>query len=471
MKTIIKSLLIILLFGFLVILIPLFIPDEEYSDSAKKWLDDANQPIFLAPYNNRFNALIGFYAAPHNDVFKVGEQLIAKANQKIEEHQKFDAIDLNKEDYWYNPTLNISNKLAHLDFDSIEKDPVQWLIDNQVLYKELMEKNKILLKRYRQHIQIKPFNNTLTHSLFAPIFPYSGLIAIMQLNNLSIIDAYINDNEAANKNNALMRLHANIDFSHLMMQQASTMIHKMVAINFLNRSLNTLSLFLDRSLLEKPAGINDIKLLRTMLTRLNTEQRSLLKPFKSEFALLSNSYYTEMIGSNDNSILDRTIKGILLAYSKPHTMQNHNYKYYWLPYLDKQQQALSERDDYNDKLQTSEYSWFDLYQAPSGYFQQEFSPDYDRYINSIDHLDSKILLLRVKADLYSQNISRENIQNHLDSLTPELNAGYSGASLKWDAKNHSLYFKIPNYERQEKEMAEQADSYRVDYPPKINLII
>ncbi len=212
MKTLFKAAAFIFLFLVVIIIIPVFIPDEQYTDGVKTWLDKANNPPVIPEQLNRLNAVVGFNVQEGKDILVQGASLVQEENARLQSARNSDYQLPKQNEYWTNPPLKISKELSEISFSELfEQSPALWLSNNESSYKALLSDNHILVDRFRKLITMKQYSNSLKPDINGPFIRYRALIAIKNLNNISIIHEY----SYADKNTALKRLHKNITFSRL----------------------------------------------------------------------------------------------------------------------------------------------------------------------------------------------------------------------------------------------------------------
>ncbi|RDH80722.1 MAG: hypothetical protein DIZ80_16985 [endosymbiont of Galathealinum brachiosum] len=452
MKKLLKFTGLFILLLLIVAIIPVLLPDEDYSTGAKEWLDSARSPATIAEDKNRFNALVGFYAAKDEDILVTGAKLVKEANTKTTGFMQSSTHAFKHNEYWEKPPLTVTDNLSELYYDFNQDNSIQWLTENTDLYKSLINDNRVLLDRYKKLIQINDFSYTLKPSINSPFISYSGLVTIMKLDNLSIIHDYT----SGNVQSAFKRLQNSIIFSKLMMQQSPNLLHKMIAVNFLNTYLNSTSLLLNQKELPDDFTISNLSL----------NERSLLKAFQGEFTSMSDVLYMDnpagtygMSESFTESLLTRT----LYSYLKPRKMENRAYKELWLPYLAQQDKTLAKRKDNNISSELLDISWWDMYQDPVGYVLSSIAmPSYFSYIDRIDHVDAKISLISIKYKIINEKIEKDKIHDYLSSLNIVINPGYQGASISWNADKHLLHFIIPDFNQKQ-------DAVELDKSPVVSI--
>ena len=154
MKKLSKVIGIIFLLLVVIAIIPIFIPDEEYTISAKQWLDDANSPEVVPDELNRFNAVVGFYVEEGKDIVAEGAELIKEENTRLENIYDSGGT-FTKNDYWNNRPIKANSQQIKLLNDIFRANPTKWLSDNYIEYETLLSDNQTIINRYRQLMSIE----------------------------------------------------------------------------------------------------------------------------------------------------------------------------------------------------------------------------------------------------------------------------------------------------------------------------
>ena len=416
--------------------LPAFIPDEKSSVGAEQWLNDANNPEVIPDEVNRFNALVGFYVEPDKDMIVEGAKLVAEVNEQLTDSEDRSNSVQKLNNYWSRPPVSASENLSMDTSTAFAADPALWFLDNHDSYSALVNSNQVLLDRFKRLMTMPQYSYTMKLDVRAPSVSYGSVLATKRLNNLSIIDEFIN----GNKQNAIYKLRQSINFSKLMMKQSSLLLDKMIAAAFLKIDLLTYSSLLDQS-------PNDNSL-EFVITNLQKEESDMLNAFKGEFAFLS----TSLDVGNSLSMGGSSAEGSMLemfmmkSYLKPKRMENYAYKNMWLPFLVLKNQSLSLRKTIVKDLGEKELTWWQIYQDPIGYVLFAIAtPSYFEYIDSIDHADATITLLNLKASIYANKIPSGRVASYISSKNAAMNFGYAGAKFSWNKDKRVLSFDIPGY--------------------------
>ena len=435
MKIIFKVSAAVFFLLIIVAIIPAFIPDEEYTSGAKQWLKEANNPVAIADEINSFNALAGFYVEADKDMVAEGARLIAESNMRSGKSGGSSNEILKLNDYWETLPVNIDGKSSELLYE-VYKNPTGWLEDNQATYKELLNDNQILLTRFRQIVAMEKYSHTLKPDFNGPAISYSGFMAIKKLDNLSIIDDFINLDKAA----AVKRLQKNINFSRLMLANSAEILEKMIALKLLSIDLQTYQVLLDH-----PSNTGELNF---VIANLNDNERTMRNAFKGEFAAMSP---TLVIGDydeySDNGTRNNVIQYIIMkAYLKPRSLENRSYENVWLYGLRKEKMTLASRDQMASMESHNATTSWQIYQDPVGYVLMAIATPSDfNYMDKIDHADAEISLINLKSVIDSRQITNDEIAGYIATLNADINPGYAGAKFSWNNDSRELSYAIPGY--------------------------
>ncbi|WP_019616955.1 hypothetical protein [Psychromonas ossibalaenae] len=433
MKMFFKAVAFIFLLSAVIIIIPAFIPDDQYTQGVKTWLRKANNPPVIPDKLNRLNAFVGFNVEEGKDMLLQGASLIDEENTRLRSARDSEHQLPAQNEYWTNPPLKISKHLSEISFvELFAQSPALWLSNNQSRYQALLNDNHILLDRFRKLITMKQYSYTLKPDINGPFIRYRALTAVKNLNNLSIIDEYI----YADKNTALKRLQKNITFSKLMMAQSAALLDKMIAVVFLDSDLKTYSALLDLRTKQDPA--------MQVITNLSDIERTLLNAYIGEFSALSTSLELDnLYSSGEPAILEPLV---FKFYLKRKRLENSSHENVWLYNLKQEHMSFAERQQMNKKRSEAKRSWWEYFRDPLGAVLVDITmPLNSKPLSRSDHIDAKITLVNIKNKIYSQALSAEQIESYIETVKVDINPAYSGAGVIWNEKNKTLSFSIPNY--------------------------
>lgn len=436
MKKTVKVIGIFFLVLIVIAAIPALIPDEDYTQGAKQWLDEANTIAEVPDELNSFNALIGFNRGKDKDMVVEGAAMVAELNKRVMQYRAKGEAKPELEPRWTEHDLKLTNAWSNVEYKVFEGNPVEWLASNQGFYEKDVADNRVLLDRYRKITSMKQFSNTMIPDINSPFASFSDFISINKLNNLSIIYEYTHNKQRS----AINRLRDSINFSKLMMKESSQLITKMVAVALLQTNLETYSALLD-NVAFNPEHKLDIQ-------NLDKEERAMLKVFQGEFALMSTVFYEpnmQDLGSDGVTTLLIDYVGMKL-YLRPRKVENMAHKKIWMPLLAQTNISLSERKKQNDTSGDFDSTWWDYYLDPVGNILLMIAtPAYFEYTDRVDHSDAFISLVNLKTDIYSKNIRADEIEEYISKVNAGVNPGYLNATFSWDRNTGVMTYTIPDY--------------------------
>ncbi len=398
-------------------IIPILIPDEDYSAGAQQWFDIANTPVAVPPRQNRFHAEVGFHASPNDNFIEQGINMVNGANEVLRANQsEFDEA-------WFQPAVGASESLARIDFDAVSLDPLGWLTDNPSLLPQLVEENQVLLERYRKINAMQDYGFTLTADYRAPIPGYAGLSFVHRLNSLLIADSILNNN------GRLAQLRQQVEARRRALAQAAPLIEKLINVNLLRFDLR-----LYAALMREPglaAG-------HQPLTGLSDEERTLQRAYIHEFVSAS-AIFDDGFENASESEFERWM---LSLYLKKRKFENHVHQHTWLHLLSQESLPLGERQH---QPRESTYGWWDIFSDPIGYVLYEIAMPSFAYHDRLEHLDGLITLVNTAAEVHRRNLDPTAIANFVKTIDAGTHPGYQGASLTYDAAQGLLSFAIPGF--------------------------
>jgi len=429
MKKTLKVIAVIFLLLLIIVAIPAFIPDDEYTPGAKQWLDEANSMVELPIAQNSFNALVGFSVREGEDTIAVGAAMVEEVNKKIKQYRAGGKTKPVVDPRWTVEELKLTDEFA----DKVLRDnPVEWLRKNPDSYQKQLADNQVLLSRCRQLTTMKQYSNYVITDVNAPYIPLSVLISTSRLNNLSIIHDYT----TGRQKRAINRLSDSIHFSRLMLKESRLLINKMIALALLGINLNTYSILQDSASF-KPEY-------RLHIKNLNNQERSMRRVFQGEFAFMSTAFNAQSMGEDamDTPVLDDIYIKLYLKHRK---LENMAHKKIWLPLLAQESMTLAQRKEQND-IGNDDASWWDYYVDPVGNILLNIAtPAYVGYIDTVDHADATISLLNIKNEIYAKNMKVDEIEKYIASFDMSANPGYSEATLSLNKEDGTLTYVIPGY--------------------------
>lgn len=426
MKRFLKGLGVFLLAIMIIAVIPVFIPEDEFTIDAEQWFDGTQDSVVMLDALNRFNAIVGFRVAANKDMILEGASLIAKINHSFAlfDYQSVRDAELNKAF-----TMNVSTLyLEHIE--AISEDPVVWLKNNPDIYISILKDNGVLLQRYRQLMRMEGHSYTLSKQ---ENFSYTGIVDIHILNTLSIVDDFINKDSA----DAIARLNKSIAYSKLALKDSDTLTGKMVAVAILKNDIRTYSTLLDYH--GMAGGFN------VPITNLSSEERSVEKMLKSEFVYRRYAVFNDDLTIKSSVTVRLTNIAALLFkfYLKPKNIINEDV-YLANKSLERSHVPFLDRDNLMYPEASTKRSLWRRYADPlSTLLVNEMAPSYDAWIDRIAHTDGLISLVNLKSEIYLKNITADKVHDYVMTVNINHNTNYNGIKIGWNTQHQELYFDLP----------------------------
>ncbi|TNF91950.1 MAG: hypothetical protein EP297_14505 [Gammaproteobacteria bacterium] len=364
---------------------------------------------------------------------KEGARLVAEAN-KTTKHNQLDKGKKDHNDYWFSAPLKPSDALKSIDYKAYLEEPSQWLASHGSELDTLVSDNQVLLNRFEQVLGMKQYRHALKYDINMPLLTFGEILPVKKLTGIGIYSGYVQGDRAE----AIEKLKRNIDFSRLMLGSSSMLLEKMVALELLRLDLDTYE-----NMLREPDGDGD---LLPELENFTVQERTLLQAYKGEFAYLSTSLRPENLYSAYSQTGEvGLMQRIGLLYVKPRKLENRAYREVWSKLVELEDEPLSVRQktDFNP---AEEISFWDGYTDPVGNILFSIAmPSYSPYMDKIDHQDARIILLRTARDIKADNIASDEVQSYINGISPNLNPGYAGAKVIWNASDKVISYSVPDY--------------------------
>ena len=430
MKTLVVTFLVIMA-------VYLCLPDIGQVDDIDRFNMDLAEQI--PDQNNLFNAIVGFTAEPGKFPLAEGTRLVHTANHDLDTYLKSGKqVRKNSkpefDPHWQNPALTASDDINLLCDPRMKACLDIWLAQQQTIENSLLE-NAVLLSRYQQMQQYTAYHNGLTPDMRIPIPELSSFIAINRLYGIMYAMLYLSGSHEA----ALTALANDIEFVRRLLQQANTMLMKMIALSMLKHDL-----YIYETLMDVPATDNYFS---ENIPLLSAAERSFMEPVKYEFNL-NKKLVTEI----------KEYPGIYL----------HDFYYpEWLPFP-----MLKENHSINmlfkafnsiledSKLPADEFyrhagdnpgrkrqlkpDWLSYVYNPIGSILFSISlPDFDKYIIRMHDMNGLIMLINLKQKIKRENVSEDAITAYLEENRKNYSNPYTGDSIHWDNLEQTLWTESP----------------------------
>jgi hypothetical protein len=430
MKTFVTVLLVILLGYFC-------LPDIGQREGINEFAMGPAEPV--PDQNNLFNAIVGFTIEPGKSPVSEGARLVRMANMALDEYLKSgkQAGKNTKpafDPHWENPALTVSDDINLLCDPRMKSCLDIWLAQQETIENSLID-NAVLMSRYLKMLQFTAYHNDLTPDIRAPIPELSSFIAINRLYGIMYALLYLSGGHEA----AITALNRDIAFIRRLLQQADTMLLKMVALSMLKHDL-----YIYETIMDVPVTNNYFS---KNIPLLSAEERSFLKPVKFEFNInrrlviemreypqiyFHEFYYPDWFPfplfkkNHSINMLYNTFDNILRESR--------------LPAKEFYQLAL----DKPDRKQRLKPNWLSYIYNPVGsiLFSVSF-PDFDKYIIRIHDMNGLITLINLKQMIKRNKITENNINVYLEENRDNYSNPYTGKSIHWNSLEQTLWTESP----------------------------
>jgi len=423
---------------FLVILaVYLCLPDIDKIDDINKFDMETTEQI--PDQNNLFDAIVGFTVEPGKFPLSEGARLIRMANLDLDAYLKSGMLAHENtkphfDPHWENPALTASDDINLLCDPRMKACLDIWLAQQQTIENSLLE-NAVLLNRYQQMQQYTMYHNGLTPDIRIPIPELSSFIAINRLYGIMYAILYLSGGHEA----ALSALKRDVKFVRRLLQQANTMLVKMIALSMLKHDL-----YIYETLMDVPAKDNYFSEYIPMLT---AEERSFLSPVKYEFNV--NKKLVTEIKEYPDIYLHEFYYPEWLPF--PMLKKNHSINMLFKAFDAILEDSKLSADEFYrlasnnpDRKQKLKPDWLSFIYNPIGSILLSVSlPDFDKYIIHMHDMDGLITLVNLKQKIKRENISSDSINAYLEENRKNFSNPYTGESIHWDNLEQTLWTENP----------------------------
>ena len=418
-------------------IIYLCLPDTRLLDGIDKF--DINSVNQIPDNNNLFNAIAGFTSAPGKFPLSEGARLVRMANQSLEEFSKSGkAADEYPgpvfDPHWQKPALKASDDINLLCDPRMRTCLDIWEAQQQIIENSLLE-NAVLLSRYQQMQQYTAYYNGLSPDIRSPIPELSSLISINRLYGIMYAMLYLSGSHEA----AVSGLNRDIIFVRRLLQQANTMLVKMVALSMLKHDM-----YVYETLMDVPATNNYFS---ETIPPLSREERSFQKPLAYEFTM--NKKLVMEIKKYPQVYLREFYYPDWLPF--PVFKENHSINMLFRAFNTVMQESKLPANEFYqlvstspDRLQKLKPNWLACIYNPIGSILFSVSmPDFDKYIIRMHDMDGLITMINLKQKIKRENISRDDINSFLEKNRVKYSNPYTGQSIHWDNLEQTLWTDSP----------------------------
>jgi hypothetical protein len=396
------------------------------------------------PQNNGFYELACFGAGEDIDPFETGMAGVKRVNESTMELYKSSGFWGLKYDVEIE-SINYEKLNPELDTLVTFSDSENYfgeIANNSEMIKRNIEEYEYLEKRYNRILEYKYLKNPLFQDIFVGVPIYMPLVQYHRLYCADIVLKYME----GDRETAMKRLENSIAVSTRLMEDANSLIVKLVAIILYRIDFGTC-----KQLINYENEIDPI-LAETLINLPEMSDKSM--SFKSAFMGEYNvgaAYIVRLIDSPkgllDYSVDREDIQRANPPFIKANQILNHSYQVYSRMY------ELSELpwEEFNDQCTESiEFSlnWLEYVNNPIGAMLDKSlaSLVYTSYVVMGKDNQMHLNLLKAGAAIKQQGIDNADVPAFLKANKTKWGNLYTGKALDWDAETQTLSFEGPDRE-------------------------
>lgn len=411
--------------------------DEPLSPEAVEWM--YTEKAEKEPQSNGFYYLAGLFADKDKDFFQVGYEYVQAMNEDIRNIKMpaTEYIDLTNPEALSSSLNDRCTELGLIPFP----DTLILLLPKAKEIRELYYEYSHIEKRLDKLLDLEYFNNTIIPGYTTPSFNLINYISYYRISNAKIALDYMNGRRL----HAIRQLEKNMKTSRFLLARSTSLLQKL-AFN----ATFQINLFLYSDLMDFDPDPMIIKSVLN-IAPLTKEELSLEEAFKFEFQFSYRGLERMPSGvclDRARNISDETMKEFIFFGVKPNLVANINYHRF---------NALI------DISKMSKQDFLKKYNNPGKYYNLKLK-DFIRgslwyvnltatepasiqcflsYILVVQNLDGNIVLLKLKAKIRQEQITKDNIVEFLNDQPEELREPFTGEPVTWKDESEELYLDFP----------------------------
>lgn len=428
MRKLLKILLFLLLIPLTYLLLINLLPDEELSAGAKEWLQP--EPETVSKEENSYYLLWGLDAPVGVDMREYGEAVVEGLISYGIEKPLY-GEDMNE---LYLPEGYEHDKRIKAEGLSGLCSPVEGYCLNglNTMAGELLLKgnNALLLKRYRKLGALNQYQTVDSYTLRYTWPNYSTLTNAQKLNHIAIASQFVK----GERSRAIAELATDLQFTRMLLRGADSLIFKLIAMRLVGNSLHLYSQFLEES------GAGGLAWIVSDIAPLSKEESNFSKVFIGElhFQQSAMSQIPEEISWEDNDLIDRLLYGSMPLRERHFINISQAYMEAMLVAHKKSPGQF----EVEHKRVLDEYPdiWDTLYSPVNSVLLSIAKPMYSTYMLTSYDLNALIRLLKLKAELISNNVPVEKLDAFI-AASPYAHAYPAEVSpIRWDPGAQALTY-------------------------------
>lgn len=415
--------------------------DEDLDPELKVILDKKQTPP--PETENAFYAYTGFYAPEGVDIVQAGKKLLDEyEHTPITDRTSFFS---NDEQFDGKRLTVVDDKIRICRIPTERNSCLKMIRSKKDTIAQNLNKNRVLITRYKSLYQYSHF---YSNSSYLPETPFS-------VHNLVLKEIAI-DWVEGRRQQALDTLISDIRFHRMVARESQTLLSKLVALAGMSYSYRMLQEFINECVVcaKKDSRINavladldDETILshRIMEGEIRWVYATHIKAMDS--VKTRYDYFNMALGSNSLGEKSASkfygVLGYLMEYN---ATMNDNFVRLFKPNLLLSQykyKGFEEREKLTREIfNNKSYKWYEYFYNPAGkYLNQQGIPilGYAQYFKVPFKVGAQIRLTRLQLLIKQKRLSTETISDFLKKQPTENLDPYTGASVRYDQQNKSLY--------------------------------
>lgn len=397
-----------------------------------------------AMQQNAYVSFMGIHAPANTNFFLVGKQIIIDHQQRIKAMLAANDNRLKPPPgyqwkyYSQDEALNLDYQIKGKDYQFPCKNLTELgcttkIIDNSKTIKQLIEKNHLLLERYKQIIKLPDYNGYYT-SMTAPMLNY---INMMRLSDLRLAEAVLLVNQGL-LDEAIVILQEEVDFYKKILAGQDNIIAPMIAVRQLSAIYHVVEELLDRPELIDYLHDEKISLLLKPLTV--HEQQTIARALMIERN--SGLYFYHIVHEDESTLW-------FLLYDRNASL-NKSYQLYDA-FIQNAMLVLPDASTYylqqvsKQNKQEDEHFFVHLIREKGIFFLHNFYgevllsmalPNYDSYQFRLYDLSIYLQLVNTKLAIKQAGLDKQQVSDWL--VTNKIVNPYNQQPLQWDEPQQML---------------------------------
>ncbi|MDH5784716.1 MAG: hypothetical protein OEZ16_03805 [Chromatiales bacterium] len=423
MRILLKVVLFILLLPIIYLVVINLLPDEELSAGAKEWLKP--EPITVPKDQNSYYLLWGLDAPVGVDMREYGEARVARIGE-VEASGAGAASDYMPAGYKESDliktkgVMELCSPINELCLERYQRDGMKVLQEGV---------NPLLLDRYRQLIAQPHYQRVSPHGLYTPIVPLGVLRASHRLHLMALVSRY----QQGNRAETLEQLAQLMRFNRMLITKSDILIDRMIALTLLGDTLHTYS-----QLLESELPSDKLRKEIDEISELNPDETSFESVLRGELRFMANSLDTALKG-DDSDFAEMVARGSLpINHNRIINRAYQNHRRVSAMVSSPPSEILQKSAEIRAEVMVDHWGY--LRDPLTSFLIDIGSADLSQYILKHKDLNALIRLLKLKAQIKKEGVSKENIDAFIASSPYASAYPDEMAPVRWEPGEQALIF-------------------------------